>query len=467
MAPIAKELEVSNAQQPETAVPANGNKTQPAALEIPVTVNGARTIAGSDKREPFSENTQTVLVFSNGAVIRLSSAVTSGQLLFLTNEKSKKEVVCQVVKSKNYGNVSGYVELEFTEAAPGFWGLRFPAGAPVGMTPTAAKAVSNSATPLLKSLEVATATPSSTPPGTLSSKVNPAPGTYTFDFAADEVKIPAWLEPLARNSAVSSAVPQTGGFETKPAEKKADESWQTESLPTRPDVDEPKSAEIETRVESRVAGLLEDSPAEYSDRPEAVLTLSSEGHTPNFGSTLSMNSSGEQQEKSSSFGLMLKLAAVVLIVAGAGGWYWYSNRGASVSANGNAAVQPETVANPETDSGAISSKPANNSLNTPPATAADRNLPSSHPSGLKESNAAIPVGKSGNPSGSIENPAPIGTETVQPEPVPAKKPTIGELHLAAPVVRHPNAVHQNSASEPDPVIADSAISGGSADAANL
>src|SRR5260221_684106 len=153
MAPIAKELEVPNSLQPEAAAPASGNKTQPAALEIPVTVNGARTIAGSDKREPFSENTQTVLVFSHGAVIRLSSAVTSGQLLFLTNEKSKKEVVCQVVKSKNYSNVSGYVELEFTEAAPGFWGLRFPASAPVGMTPTSAKTVSNSATPLLKSLE--------------------------------------------------------------------------------------------------------------------------------------------------------------------------------------------------------------------------------------------------------------------------------------------------------------------------
>jgi len=576
MAPIAKELEVPNSHQPETAAPASGNKAQPAALEIPVTVNGARTIAGSDKREPFSENTQTVLVFSNGAVIRLSSAVTSGQLLFLTNEKSKKEVVCQVVKSKNYSNVSGYVELEFTEAAPGFWGLRFPAGAPVGMTPTAAKTVSNSATPLLKSLEekladvpvnvpvqpqavatesvsvpaetkpaevsrpeiaklaasifeapqketpfapliaekpaandqksptimdflvaeekaarleasgigspvvekaptvesskkleVATATPSSTPPGTLSSKVNPAPGTYTFDFAADEVKIPAWLEPLARNSAVSSAVPQTGGFETKPAEKKADESWLTESLPTRPEIDELKSAETETRVEPKVESLLEDSPAEYSDRPEAVLTLSSEGHTPNFGSTLSMNSSGEQPEKSSSFGLMLKLAAVVLIVAGAGGWYWYSNRGASVSANGNAAVRPETVANPETDSGAISSKPANKSLNTPPATAADRNLPSSHPSGLKESNAALPAGKSGNPSGSIENSAPVSTETVQPEPVPAKKPAFGELHLAAPVVKHPNAAHQNIVSEPDPVIGDAGISGGSADAANL
>src|SRR5258707_11512751 len=101
-------------------------KQQPVALEVPVTVNGARVAEGSDKREPFSESTKTVLIFGSGAVIRLSSSVAPGQLLFLTNEKTKKEVVCQVVKSKNYRNVSGYVELEFTESVVGFWGMRFP-----------------------------------------------------------------------------------------------------------------------------------------------------------------------------------------------------------------------------------------------------------------------------------------------------------------------------------------------------
>jgi periplasmic protein TonB len=101
-------------------------RPNPVALEVPVSVNGARTLEGSDKREPFSETTKTVLVFGNGAVIRLSSPVAAGQLLFLTNEKTKKEVVCQVVKSKNYRNVSGYVELEFTESVVGFWGMRFP-----------------------------------------------------------------------------------------------------------------------------------------------------------------------------------------------------------------------------------------------------------------------------------------------------------------------------------------------------
>ncbi|MHB8501250.1 MAG: energy transducer TonB [Candidatus Acidiferrales bacterium] len=137
MAPISKENEVLTAA-PKTAAAvavvsgarseetATASKPQPVALEVPVTVNGARTVEGSDKREPFSEATRTVLVFGNGAVIRLGSPVAAGQLLFLTNEKTKKEVVCQVVKSKNYRNVSGYVELEFTESVVGFWGMRFP-----------------------------------------------------------------------------------------------------------------------------------------------------------------------------------------------------------------------------------------------------------------------------------------------------------------------------------------------------
>src|SRR5580693_7680756 len=140
MSTTAKDLESTNSQT--TARTTSGadeaNKPQPVPLEVPVTVNGARTVEGSDKREPFSESTQTVLVFHNGAVIRLNSSVTAGQLLFLTNDKTKKEVVCQVVKSKNYRNVSGYVELEFTEAVAGFWGMRFPGERATAPAPVAA-----------------------------------------------------------------------------------------------------------------------------------------------------------------------------------------------------------------------------------------------------------------------------------------------------------------------------------------
>src|ERR1700676_1509664 len=135
MSPTAKDVDVNNPSSTTPVRPASvgaqdeeQTRPQPVALEIPVTVNGARTVEGSDKREPFSETTKTVLVFGHGAVVRVSSSLAAGQLVFLTNEKTKKEVVCQVVKSKNQGSTNGYVELQFTESAPGYWGMRFPGG---------------------------------------------------------------------------------------------------------------------------------------------------------------------------------------------------------------------------------------------------------------------------------------------------------------------------------------------------
>jgi TonB family protein len=119
---------------------------------------------GSDKREPFAESTQTVLVFPQGAVIRLASSLAPGQLVFLTHEKTKKEVVCQVVKSKNYRTVTGYVELEFTEPAAGFWGMRFPttAAAPSAGAPAAPRPVT--APPAAAPKIAAPTVPSTVPP---------------------------------------------------------------------------------------------------------------------------------------------------------------------------------------------------------------------------------------------------------------------------------------------------------------
>jgi TonB family protein len=130
MTPIVKDPENAAAATtlgvPAALAPNAPARPQPVALEVPVSVNGARSVDGSEKREPFSERSQTVLVFGHGAVLRISAMLAPGQLVFLTNEKTKKEVVCVVVKSKTDGNAVGYVELRFTEPAPGFWGMRFP-----------------------------------------------------------------------------------------------------------------------------------------------------------------------------------------------------------------------------------------------------------------------------------------------------------------------------------------------------
>src|ERR1700738_3591774 len=132
MPPTLKDTDLASSET-SAIRPASSGSPQTVALEVPVTVNGVRPVEHSDKREPFGEATKTVLVHSAGAVIRLASGVVPGQLLFLTNDKTKKEVVCQVVKSKSHGNVSGYVELQFTEPVQGFWGLGFPAERSAGV----------------------------------------------------------------------------------------------------------------------------------------------------------------------------------------------------------------------------------------------------------------------------------------------------------------------------------------------
>jgi TonB family protein len=207
MPPTVKENEIltarpETAQRPAPAITSPGDsgiKQQPVALEVPVTVNGARAVEGGDKREPFSETTKTVLVFGNGAVIRLSSSVAPGQLLFLTNEKTKKEVVCQVVKSKNYRNVSGYVELEFTESVVGFWGMRFPGDRigsgpqPVAPSPVAASSSLASGSPAL---------PRPVAPRVEAPAVNVAPPIP----AASKVEEPFGRKPVAPVSPLSSTL---------------------------------------------------------------------------------------------------------------------------------------------------------------------------------------------------------------------------------------------------------------------
>jgi len=115
--------------RPRTADSAKGARTsrpQPVCIEVPVTVHGDYLSTDSGKRESFSESTRTIIVFSNGAVLRLKTAVNPRQLILLTNEHTGKRVLCHVVTSKTYQHVAGYIELQFTEPTVGFWGILFP-----------------------------------------------------------------------------------------------------------------------------------------------------------------------------------------------------------------------------------------------------------------------------------------------------------------------------------------------------
>ena len=588
--------------------PPAAGKLQPAAVEIPVTVNGARTVEGSDKREPFSENTQTVLVFANGAVIRLASAVASGQLLFLTNDRTKKEVVCQVVKSKNYSRESGYVELEFTECSPGFWGMRFPTTGVAAAAPAAAKLAVPVSTlpqkPLQEKLAqdqtkpqpVQLAEPSKTadvkpvkvaerpkehdelpvvtasvlmeppvvappvtslherlieatnkaeilpraenprPAGfraispaeptegaaklpTLSefltqgakgpelrpaeteksttsqhdatestklqteeaaapqaqltalifqkkaeapteekkqsaendsnagqltrmlvpdvnaapAKANPAPGTSTFDFGTEEVKIPAWLEPLARNSPASAAVFESKTPEIKKSEASYGATFAGSTESREPEEHVTASTEIDT---------------ETSGKGEAVLTLSSEGPTPNFGSSLAFDSNAAQKasrQGGSRKGLVLGLVAAGLLVAAGGGWYWYTNQPQNVAASGTAA--PEEIFGTTTPANAAAPV-------SQPATSPAANLATNAASAANNRNPAAKADSNESTAGSQH-----AAEPTDARPEPAAKPKLGAVHLAAPVMNHATKSTDDGAADAAPTLNENGVAG--------
>src|SRR3974390_1458118 len=103
---------------------AASTRPKPVALETPVTVTGARP-SSEGPRDLFTEETRTILVFVDGAVIQLAAGVSVGQLLFLTNQKTKEEVVCQILQKRGFRPTVCYVEVQFTEEKANFWGESF------------------------------------------------------------------------------------------------------------------------------------------------------------------------------------------------------------------------------------------------------------------------------------------------------------------------------------------------------
>jgi TonB-like protein len=93
---------------------------QPTVLEIPVTVQGSKTVEGTEQRELFKETTKTTTVSEKGAVLKLNARVLPGQCVFLRNELSGREILCRVRELREAGQ-AGFTDLEFTVYDPKFW----------------------------------------------------------------------------------------------------------------------------------------------------------------------------------------------------------------------------------------------------------------------------------------------------------------------------------------------------------
>src|SRR5665213_736047 len=117
-------------------------RTDAVGSEIAVTVHASRYSAGSrgvasKNLPPIHEDTRTVIIFSTGAVVRLSASVTTGELVVLTNQQSGDDVICRVANVKTQPGIQNYVNLEFTQRAPNFWGDAIQSDRPARPEPAA------------------------------------------------------------------------------------------------------------------------------------------------------------------------------------------------------------------------------------------------------------------------------------------------------------------------------------------
>jgi TonB family protein len=462
------------------------------ALEVPVSVNGARAVAGSNKREPFSEATKTVLIFGHGAVLRLSSAVAPGQLLFLTNDKTKKEVVCQVVNSKNYSGMSGYVELEFTEPVSGFWGMRFPAATqhhsseaalassaaardvtagsvveskapvttpairpetkstnsssprvPESVFPGQAVSKNEAAAPQSGSPNFLSALPPPTPSSSLNlaspevveaakpTKVSTATPLVTPKTSApppsqsmldsDEIKMPSWLEPLARNAAAASAaLPEIGSHDA------AEEFGQI------PAVDDLSITEITDTPEGATRGIPVSSFGTHflADEQDA---LSEEGARPT------------KSDKKFLFGA---IAAGGLLLIGAGGWYVRQSTD-NVAANNSATNAAPVITTAKVDNNRVNNErtPSQSQarasvVEKPSAKFTDVSTPATvEPNASSATSKSTKFVDSGRANlnatkniATVDSASDVAATPEVAAPAPPKKQNLGSVKLSAPTI---------------------------------
>jgi protein TonB len=248
-------------------------------------------------------------------------------------------------------------------------------------------------------------------------KLDPLPAKSSLEN--EELKIPAWLEPLARNVTAPSSSQEL--IEREKAKRLAEQ----------PTVEE-------TAVETVTA-------MEEHHIPELPL--------PTFGQSLAVGdekSPLESGSRSSSKGILIgAIAAGVLLLAGGGWWYMRPQSGGVVAGAAPASnVQASVVSLPEESS---PSRPKENApLQTnPPSQMNPASLTNISAQSNSASNSlSVAPGASATTSRNLQpssNPAIGGAGATSSAAVPAaaeqpKKSTLGAIHMATPTV----APHRNT-----------------------
>lgn len=329
----------------DTPLDPRADSTKPArrdavGVEIPVTVHASRTTQGLGKNlPPVHEDTKTVIVLQQGAVVRLTSSLSTGETVVLTNRMTGADVLCRVGNVKSQAGTQHYVDLEFIQRAPGFWGDTVPASTVPPATPTSASA--------------------------------PGPAAPVTPLAAPVVPVP----PLV---AAPAPPPPAAAF-TAPPQPQPPQIINVAPPPVRvmppppapvPIVDLPPVAAAETLQPA----LLAEPVAAAWMTPQSSSATPARGNMDqsSFGSISATNSVSATSSSSTKI-LMGVAAAVVLVLGGAGGGYWFYSHQAGAAGSrtsqqtANIPAVPSVVpsASPVTSAGVPAPEPLPPAVNAP------------------------------------------------------------------------------------------------------
>jgi TonB family protein len=504
MAPLTKDtLEVTNSATDtnklksgtaaKTDQPAGHLRADAVSLEVPVKVHGSRVTDVvrdvTPHTEPFEEQTSTMIVFPQGAVIRMSTTVAVGQMLVVTNQKTRQDAICRVVKVRTFSNLQGYVEVEFTHKQPGYWNVYFPSegstpankpAQPVVVeTPTAIKKAPVAAQPseiswapapvpepvAQKPVEAESFPPAVTPP----TSATPKPAAPFISIGSQEE-----VQPAATTITAKPAAPVTSHLEviTKPAAQVKSSSSSVVELPAAPPVQVPPVIPSANLPVDNASGAVAAEPTTEATPPTALPSSAAVRST--FGSlsggaslnvshaesaavselVLSSSDTASAERKPGNNWMLIAACIAVLFAAGVGGMIYFRGQSSNRSVN---ASNPQVATPPvsETTSNAAQPLAAHPASSSPSTNSSREALATVRPSIVVNGNAPVethdaPV-SANRPSTPAKQSEPRVTNdmmsaTLNSHPVSTQR-TAGEQGDAAPAVdaMAPPPVSENNA----------------------
>jgi periplasmic protein TonB len=367
----AAESAVSHAVA-QPAKPAGHLRSDAVSLEIPVKIHGSRVIemarGVAPRTEPFEEQTSTMIVFPQGGVVRMATPASAGQMLILTNLKSRQDAICRIVKVRSQASTSsGYVEVEFTQPQPGYWGVYFPTDGPEVSRKTAspaAPAASQSPAPE-NAVPDASRAPAPTPVSVKAPEA-PAPPTAAPPRFVPTVKPPSSFISIGSQEKVQLAateVPRNGA--TMPSQRSAGSNFPSTApaAPSRPLSLEELLADVQPGIvpgpsgssageseHTRATDTVVEMPAPHaratSARSASSAALGSElsSTEESFGAQLEpgARARGTQERAAGQNWILIAACAALVLTSATGGFFYLHHRHAASAA---AAISP-VVAQP-------------------------------------------------------------------------------------------------------------------------